>query len=741
MVVPFFDRVGGYEKQAFSLSRSLVKAGAWPFILTENFRGLPGHEIRERVEINRINPRPLHSQTQVPAGPYDPRIFFLNRLTDIQLIHCHAWSPFSGEMIALGRKFGIKTLVKVATERDIQAFHDPQGYLQRENFIENIKFSSEKDKNQWIRDIEGAFHKIIQSDYFISLNNNISRELMQIGIAPEKIIPITNGVDTELYKPLSDPKKREAIRARHGLANQKTIIFVGRLVERKCCEDLLLAFSKITGEFPEMNLAFLGDGEERPRLEERATLLNLGTRVQFLGERTDVAEILQVTDLFVFPSRLEGNPNALLEAMATQLPIVATYISGHVELVTHGENGLLTPPREPQRLAETMRFLLHRPDMGVKIGEKARRTVLEKMSFNVLAMHYIKIYEEIANGESPHEFSNYRSFRGYQFHQAKDLNLKDPDRFFREYASRGVAYAVQNLEAKIFSPSCNICRGEDHEVVDGSNRRLLKGLKIVRCRRCGHIYLNPRIGLIEDIHSTTLDYLKNCYLKEYTNLGCLRREKKFLAKANYRYHLPYLEAISPFRSCNRILDYGCAIGLFLQAAKMDGWECCGFEMSPLLSLYGQENFRLNIRCGILEESDLSGAFFDAITLIEVVEHLFHPAAALAKAYELLRPGGIALITTPNYQSLERFLSGKDWEIFVSDHQHYFTSNTLKNLLQQNNFEILKMHTSAVNLQDYNQRYGYERVKEAVERHGITSENINLLFGASIICLAQKAEGI
>jgi 2-polyprenyl-3-methyl-5-hydroxy-6-metoxy-1,4-benzoquinol methylase len=399
---------------------------------------------------------------------------------------------------------------------------------------------------------------------------------------------------------------------------------------------------------------------------------------------------------------------------------------------------MMTTAQEPERLAETIRFLLRRPDIGAQIGKKARETVLEKMSFEVLAQQYKRIYEEIANRKSPHGYTNYRSFQGFQFHRAKDLELMDPDQLFRECASPQGAKTVENREAQLFSPSCNLCGGKDHEVVDGTNRRLLEGLKIAQCRRCGHVFLNPRIRETEDIHSTTLDYLKNCYLREYTNLGCLRNGKTFLAKANYRYHLPFLEAISPFRVCNRILDYGCAIGLFLQAARMEGWECHGLEMSQLLSFYGQKNFHLDIRCGILEESDYQEEYFDAITFLEVIEHLFTPAEALAKAHKLLRPGGVVLITTPNFQSLEHFLAGKDWEICVSDHQHYFALDTLKNLLRQKGFEILKMHTSPVNLHEYNQRFGYERVKEAVERYGVTSENINLLFGASIISLGQKA---
>jgi 2-polyprenyl-3-methyl-5-hydroxy-6-metoxy-1,4-benzoquinol methylase len=215
--------------------------------------------------------------------------------------------------------------------------------------------------------------------------------------------------------------------------------------------------------------------------------------------------------------------------------------------------------------------------------------------------------------------------------------------------------------------------------------------------------------------------------------------KVLLSAQNYRYYLPFLEEISPFRVNNRLLDYGCAIGLFLLAAKQDGWEGYGLEMSEMLARYGQVNFNLAIRCGFIEECDFPPCFFDVITMIEVLEHVFSPFTALEKTYRLLREGGIVFITTPNFSSLERILAGRDWEVFVSDHQHYFTIDHLKNVLEKNRFKVIKIHTQAVNLHEYNARFGYERVKEAVEQNGITSDNIDLLFGTTIFCLAQKSE--
>ena len=729
------DRVGGYEKQSLSLSRNLVRHGISPFIVTENFRGLPSREIQDGVEINRINPSVNPYDPAFSFNRYDPQIFFANRMPDLRVIHCHAWSPFSGRLIRLGRKFKIPTLIKVATGKDVQTFHDPRSHVIRENLF----FPDEVEREQWIRTVQKAFQETLLADYFISLNNHISRELVQVGISPEKILPVSNGVDCDIFAPLNDPSMREAIRAQFGLANRYTILFVGRLVERKRVDDLLEAFALIARELPEYGLAILGDGEERGRLEQLANSLNLPGRVQFLGEREGVDQIMKVCDLFVFPSRLEGNPNALLEAMASQLPVIATYIPGHVEFITHGENAFLIPPKNIPLLAEAMETLLKNPELALGIARQGRKTVSERMSFRVMSKRYAELYRLLDEGQKAPDFKNYHPFMPRLPSELQDVPLLDPDQFFKIHPSDSAGHPPTLPPTELFSPSCNLCGSEESEIVDGSNGRLAQGLKIVRCRECGHIFLNPRIKDTRHIHSTTLDYLKNCYLKEYTRLGCLAREKVFLAAANHKFYLPFLEEISPFRRENRLLDYGCAMGLFLMAARQDGWECFGLEMSPLLALYGESNFPLKIRSGLLEESEYPPGTFDAVTLIEVLEHLFDPTAALRKTHALLRDGGVLFLTTPNYNSLERFLAGKDWESCVSDHQHYFTPETLEEFLKKTHFRIFKLHTSSVDLHEYNRRFGYERVKEAVEKYGVTTANLNLRFGASLFCLAQKPE--
>lgn len=160
---------------------------------------------------------------------------------------------------------------------------------------------------------------------------------------------VPNGADAELFRPRTGPRAPGPAR----------LFFHGRLVYQKGLDVLLDALALLPPDAAwELHLA--GDGPFRPELEARAGALGLGERVRFRGwmDRAGLARELPGMDLFVFPSRDEGMPNAVLEAMASGLPVAATRIAGNEELVVPGGNGLLCPPDSPVELARTMAWML-----------------------------------------------------------------------------------------------------------------------------------------------------------------------------------------------------------------------------------------------------------------------------------------------------------------------------------------------------------------------------------------------
>src|SRR5262249_9884403 len=125
-------------------------------------------------------------------------------------------------------------------------------------------------------------------------------------------------------------------------------------------------------------LRLVGDGGLRPQLEIMATELGIQDSVEVLGSRSDVVDLLQQAWGFVLPSRNEGMPNALLEAMACGLPCIATRVSGSEDLITDGLNGILLEPEEPVQMAYALRSLIEDSELAQRLGQEGRATVVGK---------------------------------------------------------------------------------------------------------------------------------------------------------------------------------------------------------------------------------------------------------------------------------------------------------------------------------------------------------------------------
>jgi glycosyltransferase involved in cell wall biosynthesis len=148
---------------------------------------------------------------------------------------------------------------------------------------------------------------------------------------------------------------------------------MGRLVRQKGFDLLLEAFARCRTSHPRWTLRILGRGEERQALEAQARALNLGDAVEFAGVVKNPQDHLAQSQLFVLSSRYEGFPNALLEAMASGLAVVATDCpTGPADIVTHDENGLLVPAGDVGALAAAMDRLMSDAGERRRLGERAR---------------------------------------------------------------------------------------------------------------------------------------------------------------------------------------------------------------------------------------------------------------------------------------------------------------------------------------------------------------------------------
>jgi glycosyltransferase involved in cell wall biosynthesis len=216
------------------------------------------------------------------------------------------------------------------------------------------------------------------------------------GVEPDRVAVVRNGVDLEELDRLA----REAIDP--ALPEGAWITCIANMHHPvKGQTDLLVAFREVLREHPDARLALVGDGVRRPLLERLAEQLGVSARVHFLGFRRDAPAILARSALSVSASHAEGISNAILEAMALRLPVVATAVGGSPELVREGVSGFLVPPGAPGALARRIADVLARRELARRMGARGRAIVEREFDLGQMRIGYDALYEELVGWRVP----------------------------------------------------------------------------------------------------------------------------------------------------------------------------------------------------------------------------------------------------------------------------------------------------------------------------------------------------
>lgn len=205
-----------------------------------------------------------------------------------------------------------------------------------------------------------------------------------------------NGIDFGRFRAM---EKQNNIREEFGIAPDARIIgTIGRLTRQKGYDIFLQAIPALLTQRPDVVALIIGDGHLREALEEQAKTLGISHVVRFAGPRKDIEQLLACMDVFVSSSRWEGLPTVLLESVAARLPIVATAVSGSVELVQHEGNGLLVPPEDPSALSHAIDRILSDLATYQTGTVAARQAAEEKFSLAAIARQIQHLYANLVAG-------------------------------------------------------------------------------------------------------------------------------------------------------------------------------------------------------------------------------------------------------------------------------------------------------------------------------------------------------
>lgn len=229
----------------------------------------------------------------------------------------------------------------------------------------------------------------------VAVSEDVRQRLLDAGVQAGRIHVVRNGIDLWPFASVA-PSLRADLQPGALLVG-----LVGRLAWEKGVDVFLAAAARVISEFPAARFVVVGDGPERSALERSRDALGLGPFLTFLGRRDDMPSVYASLDLMVSASRQEGLPIALLEGMASGLPIVATSVGEVPKVVRDHLTGLVVPPEDPAALSSAILALLRDPAKRTRFSRSAREIVEREYSADRMAADYLRIYEDaIAAGHS-----------------------------------------------------------------------------------------------------------------------------------------------------------------------------------------------------------------------------------------------------------------------------------------------------------------------------------------------------
>lgn len=375
--------IGGGQEVVRTLVENLTKFGAKTIVCS--FEDGP---LRKEIEAHGI-PVVLLPERKFNflAFPY-----FLQEIFQIRKILLDLVNQYNINVIQthLLRILNLPTISLMKANPDLLVFWT----------FHNARFSLREDhlkNNKWLLRPKRWVYQLLtlkaaeRVSGFIAVSREVKQALVEeIGSIGDKVTVILNGVDLRRYPPDVDKIK---MRRSLGLDPEAIIIsVVATFKEQKGHRYLIEAASLLVNKFPNLQILFLGDGELREGLEEQTKDRDLDETIEFLGTRQDIPDFLSASDMFVLPSLWEGLPMALVEAMASGLPIVATNVSGSKQAILPGKTGLLVPPGDVQELEKAITYLLSNPEIGKQMGAAARLRADEEFSAAKHAQDHLALY-------------------------------------------------------------------------------------------------------------------------------------------------------------------------------------------------------------------------------------------------------------------------------------------------------------------------------------------------------------
>lgn len=356
--------LAGMEYGVIKVSNRILARGVLPAIVCLRYESADARAALDAaVRVVALDENPSRNWSLIPKLA---RVF---RSLGAEIVHTHNWQTYVYGVLA-ARLAGVPVVI-----------HGEHGH-------------DTTQRSQRRRLAQRALIPLV--DRFVAVSEDLGRELTaEWRLRPEDVQLIANGVDTELFHP---GRSADALRRELGYSGEARVVsIVGGLRPIKGHATLLEAFARILPNVPQARLLIVGSDFRRGHRQELAALATeLGVRdaVRFEDTRSDIVDVLALSDVYVNSSLFEGMSNTILEAMAAGKAVVATAVGGNVELVQDGRTGILVPSEDPAALAAGLQSVLTDGALRERLGASARAYVERMHPMSRMVRRYADLYEE-----------------------------------------------------------------------------------------------------------------------------------------------------------------------------------------------------------------------------------------------------------------------------------------------------------------------------------------------------------
>ena len=377
----YYPELSGTGLQTRAVVRRLCDQVRFTILTTTADRSLPSADTQDGIDVYRVFVDPSSWWSKV-VGAVRFTLTFLRTSGRFSIVHLQGFSQKSVLLVVLARLAQKKVAIKLTS----LGWDDPVSMRRRGRI---------------------AFACYGSADLFFAVSPGFAPGYDAQGLPPDRFCLMPNGVDLERFRP-GTPDERAAIRREMQISvTSLVVLFVGFFSREKRPDLLFDAWAGLATS-PNTNavLVFVGatrspyhevDENLADEIREKAAAAGVADRLRFVEKTHDIERLHRMADIFVLPSVREGMSNALLEAMASGLPSIATRIEGITDVVIeHDVNGVLVPPDDVGALEQGLRRIAGDPSCAARLGYAARQAVEARFSLDQAAIRHLEAYQYLA---------------------------------------------------------------------------------------------------------------------------------------------------------------------------------------------------------------------------------------------------------------------------------------------------------------------------------------------------------